>query len=222
MRAERVLVALFTLTFLVSLTSVAVADLSVGVKPDDWIEYNVTYTGDLTEGHNVNWARMEIVDVQGTDISVTITSRLSDGSTEVTNSTLNLLTGHLIDDFIIPANLKVGDTFKDENLGIVSISGVEQRTYAGALRTVVSASAGNNSYVWDQATGVSVEGTAEGTDFSMHTIVSATNMWLPSQGLDLAALILVGAVLLIIIAAAIAFVARSLRRKACQNRISAA
>ena len=196
--------------------------MSVGVKPGDWIEYNVTYTGNLTQGHDVTWARMTVTGVQGTNISVSIISRLADGSNETTDSVLNLQTGHLIDDFIIPANLNVGDTFRDENLGNVTINSVEQRTYVGAVRTVVSASAGNNTYVWDQATGVSVEGTAEGTDYSMHTIVSATNMWLPSQGLDFASLFLVGGVLLIIIVAAIAFVSRYLRRKASQNRINAA
>ena len=134
------------------------AELSIGVKSGDWIEYNVTSTGAPMQGHDVEWARMEILSVENPNINVSITSRFTDGSNDTTKHTLNLETGHLIDDFIIPANLNVGDTFVDENLGNVTISQTEVHTYAGAERTVVSATVGNNTYVWDQATGVSVEG----------------------------------------------------------------
>jgi membrane protein YdbS with pleckstrin-like domain len=198
-------------------SSLAFADLSVGVKSGDWIEYGINYTGVPFQGHDVTSARMTVVEVQGTNISVSIISRYANGYNETTNSTLNLQTGHLIDDFIIPDDLKVGDMFRDQNLGNVTISTVEQRTYAGALRTVVSASASNNTYFWDRSTGVSVEGTSQGADYNIHTIVSTTNMWLPAQRVDLASLFLVGAVLLVILVAAIAVVARYLRRRACKN-----
>ena len=71
--------------------------------------------GSPTAGHDVNWARMEILDVQGDNITVKITSRYSNGTTENTTSILNLATGHMIDDFIVPADLKNGDKFYDEN-----------------------------------------------------------------------------------------------------------
>jgi hypothetical protein len=218
MRPNFVILSVVALILLFCL-SLASADLSVGVKSGDWIEYNVNYTGAPSQGHDVTWARMTVIGVQDTNISVSIISRYSNGYNETTNSTLNLLTGHLIDDFIVPANLNVGDAFRDENLGNVTIRSVEQHTYAGALRTVVSASESNNTYVWDQATGVSVEGTAQGSDYSIHTVVSATNMWLPTQGFDFTPLFLVAAVLLIVIIAAVAFVARYLRKRACERRI---
>ncbi len=217
MRPSLAVVPLIMLLVLVGL-SLTTADLSVGVKSGDWIEYNVTYTGTPTQGHDVTWARMTILGVQGTNISVSIDSLFSNGSNETINSTLNLQTGHLIDDFIIPANLNEGDSFLDENIGNITISGVEQRTYAGAVRTVVTAAASNNTYVWDQATGVSVEGSSQQAGYTIHTIVSATNIWLPSQGFDLASLFLVGAVLLIILIAAIAVAVRFLRKRACERR----
>ena len=184
-------VGLITLILILSLGLPVYADLSVGVQKGNWIEYSVTYTGSPSQDHTLNWARIDVTDVRGTDIYVSITSRYTNGSSEVFNSTLNLKTGHLIDDFIIPANLKTGDSFLDQNQGNITISHTEQHTYAGAPRTVISASTSQNTYVWDQATGVSLEGTSEQTDYSMHTIVEATNMWQPSTGLNLTTLVFI-------------------------------
>jgi hypothetical protein len=194
------------------------ADYSVGVKSGDWIEYAVSYTGSPTQGHDVTWARMQINSVSGSAISISITSRFSDGSSEVTNSTLNLQTGHLIDGFIIPADLNVGDSFPDENNGNLTITNSKTQVYAAASRTVLSASAGNNSYVWDQATGVSVEGTSQTAAYSIHTVAQATNMWTPPQGVSLATWVLLAAVLVVITALVLAFTAWYLRMKACQRR----
>jgi len=174
--------ATILLIFVFASNSSGFAQLQIGVKKDDWIEYNVTYTGSPSPLHNINWARMEILDVQGDNITVKITSRYSNGKTENITSTLNLAIGHMIDDFIIPANLESGDKFYDENYGNITIAKTEQHEYAGATRSAVYATAGNNTYIWDQATGVSVEGNSQTSDYSMHTIVSATNMWQPSSG----------------------------------------
>jgi hypothetical protein len=39
---------------------VAFADVSVGVKKGDWIEYQVTITGNPPQDHNITWARMDV------------------------------------------------------------------------------------------------------------------------------------------------------------------
>jgi hypothetical protein len=184
-------VGIIALVLVLNLSLPAFADLAVGVKKGDWIEYSVTYTGSPSQEHALNWARIDVTAVQGSDIYVSITSRYANGTSEVFNSTLNLKTGHLIDDFIIPANLKTGDSFLDQNQGNITINHTEQQTYAGATRTAISASTSQNTYVWDQATGVSLEGTSKQPDYSMHTIVEATNMWQPSAVFDLTALVLV-------------------------------
>ncbi len=207
------------LILLVGFACLASADLAVGVKKGDWIEYNVTYTGSPTQGHDVTWARMEILDVEGTDISISITSMFQDNSTAITNSTLNLQTGHLIDDFIIPANLDVGSTFLDENYGNMTISSKQTADYAGAPRTVVSASAANNTYVWDQATGVSVEGTSQTEEYNIHTTASATNMWEAApQGLPWTSLLLAAAAILIAVIAVIALAMRYRRKTSFAKR----
>jgi hypothetical protein len=184
MQAKLILTLIIAIVAVAGLSMPAFSQLQVGVKKGDWIEYNVTYTGAPSAGHDINWARMEILDVQSSNISAEITSRFSNGSTENLTSTLNLATGHMIDDFVIPANLKSGDTFLDENFGNMSITKVEKHEYVNATRTVLYASAGNNTYIWDQATGVSVEGNSIASDYTMHTLVSATNLWQPSIGLD--------------------------------------
>ncbi len=193
------------------------SELVISVESGNYIEYNVTYTGTLSAGHDVTWARMEILSVQNPNITVSITSRFKDNTNETSNYTLNLQTGHLIDDFIIPANLNVGDSFRDENLGNVTIQKEENQTYAGAERTVLSSTVGNNTYVWDQLTGVSVEGTSQTSLYTIHTLVSATNMWqpMPPQGLDFASLILLSAVVLIVAALVTAVVAHYRRKRAC-------
>jgi len=188
----KIVVATIAVVMVLSSSSFSViADFSVGVKKGDWIEYAVTYTGSPSQGHDINWARMEITNVQDTIISVRINSRYPNGSTEIFNSTLNLQTGELIDDFIIPANLNAGDIFLDQNLGNITISRVEEHNYAGSIRTVLYASTNETSYVWDQATGVSVEGTSQQPDYSMYTIVEGTNLWQPSGGLELPMFVLI-------------------------------
>ncbi|MCJ7560144.1 hypothetical protein MUO79_05950 [Candidatus Bathyarchaeota archaeon] len=188
------------------------AEISVGVKKGDRIEYQVTYTGTPAEGHDVTWARMEIVDVQGKSVSVEITAKYSNGTQEDLTATLNLETGQLGDDFIIPANLNSGDTFLDKNAGNITISGSEERTYAGATRTVVYATTSQTTYYWDKTTGVLVEGTSAFPNYTMNTKVDKTNMWQPQiLGLDPTVFyaVVVGAA--VVIAAVIALIA--VRRK---------
>jgi hypothetical protein len=186
-----------SIVLLSGLISSIVENLSVGVKKGDWIEYAVTNTGSPGQGQDINWARMKITNGQGTILSVSINSRYQNGSTEIFKSTLDLQTGKLIDAFIIPANLKADDTFLDQNLGNITISRVQQQIYAGAERTVLYASTNQSYYVWDQNTGVSVEGSSQQPDYSMHTIVEETNLWQPSKGLDTTLLLLIGVTLVI-------------------------
>jgi hypothetical protein len=118
-------------------------------------------------------------------MNVGITVKHSNGTQEEMTTTFNLETGQLGDDFIIPANLNSGDMFFDKNAGNITISGVEERTYAGATRTVVHAATSETTYYWDQAKGVLVEGTSQFPEYTMNTIVDKTNLWQPQiLGLD--------------------------------------
>lgn len=157
------------------------AEISIGVKAGDWIEYQVTFTGTPPEGHAVTWARMDIVSVQGKNITLAVVAKQADASWLNETVQLNLEAGQLGDGFIIPANLSSGDTFFDKVHGNITISGVEERTYAGVKRTIasgtVSEATQQTTYYWDRATGVLVEGDSSYTDFSMYTKMDRTNMW---------------------------------------------
>lgn len=191
---------------------------SVGVKSGDWIEYTVASTGAPMQGHDVASARMEITTVENPNITVTITSTFTDGTKDTITSVLNLETGHLIDDFIIPADLNVGDSFPDQNYGNITITSAENRIYAGTQRTVLSATIHNNTYYWDQATGVSVEGTTQTAEYTIHSVVSGTNMWQtapPPVTYDFASIILVATVVLIVTIAFAAGVVHYYRKRTC-------
>jgi len=198
---------------LLSNFSVISTDLEVGIKKGNWIEYNVSYSGSLNKSHEVNWARMEILEVQGTTISVSIYSKHPDESIENSNYTLNLETGYLIDNFIIPANLNKGESFFDEKFGEVIIKKEENKQYAGATRTIISSTIENNTYYWDKSTGVSVEGISQTAEYSIHTIATDTNMWNRSfQGVfDFSSILLVSSVFIIIFVAGILAVVRYLK-----------
>jgi hypothetical protein len=151
--------------------------VSVGVKEGDWIEYQAVLTGSPPKGHEVTRARSEVVDVRGTVITLNVTTEFVDGALLNELITLNLETGQLGDAFIIPANLDQGDTFEDEHHGNITVSGVEEKSYAGASRLVVSATTAGSTYYWDKTTGVLVEGVSEFPDYSIHSLAVKTNMW---------------------------------------------
>jgi len=157
--------------------SVVYADVSVGVKQGDWIEYTVTCTGEVPVDHNVTWAKIEVTGVEGKKIDVAIMSRFFDGHEETVTATLNLETGEIGDGFIIPANLSEGDTFPEQVEDTITISGVEEKTYANEKRQVVTATTSYTVYYWDQPTGFLVEATTTYTSFGIASKAEKTNMW---------------------------------------------
>jgi hypothetical protein len=176
-----------TLTLLVLTVpiTVALADVSVGVKKGDWIEYQVTVTGNPPADHNIKSASMNVTNVQDAAISVDVLTEFMDGTIYPEHITLNLATGVLGDDFFIPKNLNVGDQFYDSSQGNITITSVEQRTSAGVERTVVSASTNFTTFYWDRQTGILVAATSHEPDYTMVTETSGTNIWQPqAHGLD--------------------------------------
>jgi len=172
----------FALAMLILLfgADAALGEVSVGVKKGDWIEYQVTTTGTPEEGHDVTWARMEILSVQGNEISVNVSTRAVNGTVSSGVMTLNPEKGNVGVWFVIPANLNVGDSFFDESGdNHVTIEGAEQRTVAGATRTVTHASTPERIKSWDKTTGVFVESIDFLPDYTLNAIAIKTNLWNP-------------------------------------------
>jgi len=166
--------------FCAAASQLANASVNVGVREGDWIEYQVAFTGDSSQGHDVIWARMEITAVREKTVTVNITTKTSNGTLSYEPPiTLNLEAGALGDDFIIPANLNKGDSFFDKNQGNITITNVEEKTVAEAQRNVISGSTPQTTYYWDQLTGVLVEANSTYASYAITTKADKTNMWGP-------------------------------------------
>jgi len=163
----------------------ALAEISVGVKQNDWAEYDVSSTGVPMADHDAEWARMEVDGVEGLRVNVTFFSLLSDGTMINATENLDFESGQLIDYFIIPAGLEKGDSFYSNMDGDVTIEEVETKTYAGAARTVISGTtvvadtAAETLWFWDQATGVLVEARSVYPEFTLDTVMNKTGLWEP-------------------------------------------
>lgn len=181
---HRLTLLAIALTLLVVTVPIAVvfADVSVGVKKGDWIEYQVTVTGNPPADHNIKSASMNVTNVQDAAINLDVLTEFMNGTIYPEHITLNLATGVLGDAFFIPKNLNVGDQFYDSYQGNITITSIEQRTVAGAERTVVLGATNYTSYVWDRATGTLVAATSNETEppqYYMVTNTNATNIWQP-------------------------------------------
>jgi hypothetical protein len=188
----------FLLVAVVHFSAVASANIVVGVKQGDWIEYNVAITGEVPEQHDVTWCKFEVTAVEEKNVYVDITSRYSDGREETVPSTLNLETGQIGDCFIIPANLNAGDVFLSNN-DTITISGVKEKTYAGATRSVVYANNSQTIFHWDRSTGFLVEAASSYPEFTMTTKAEKANMW-QTQAFGLDPLFSIVLIVLVIVA----------------------
>lgn len=186
MKLGLTLVFVLVLASGISTASTAVpADIALGVKQGDWIEYNVTFTGNPPAEHDVVWARMEVISVEEERVNARFVSRLVNGTMLDVFEDLDFETGRLIDLFIIPAGLDAGDTFYDQVVGEVEVDGVEVRSFAGAGRTVVYSETLETKWYWDRATGVVVEAITSSSVYTLDTVACSTSMWSPQiLGLD--------------------------------------
>ena len=164
----------------------SVGALDVGVKAGDWIEYNVATTGNPPEEHNVVWARMEILQVQGDEINVNVTTKAPNGTISRLLMTLIIQKGQIGAWWIIYPNLNPGDMFYDAFINQnITIIGQEQLVYAGAERTITNASVPTRTKRWDKETGVFVLSSDNLPDYTIHVEAYSTNMWQLSQNSEM-------------------------------------
>ena len=196
----------------IAFSAVASAEIVVGVKQGDWIEYDVAFTGDFPMQHDVTWCRIEVTAVDGKNVYVDITSRYADGSNETISSTVKLETGQIGEAFIIPANSDKGDTFSSYE-GTITISGVEEISCAGVTRSVVYASTSETTFYWDRSTGFLVEANSTSSEFTMFTKAEKTNMWqIQIFGLDQTVLIALVVLVVVAVLAAAIFLIRKRKK----------
>ena len=182
MNRKLVLLMTWVIVLIDMLVPAVSTEISVGVKEGDWIEYNLTITG-TPEYTYPTWMKIEIQSIEETTVTVKLTMNMSDGTQDTQTTSANIETGSGGNVFIIPADLKDGDTFHLEYYGDITISGVETRTYVGASRTVVQATATPKEddvpieFSWDRSTGVLVEVSQSQVNYTMSMKTDKTNMW---------------------------------------------
>lgn len=211
-------VALTALIITASLTSVAFADFPVGVKSGDWIKYQVTITGNPPPDENITWAKMEVIAVQGENITINVQTGYANGTLYPENGIiLNLATGAIGDGFFIPANLTVGDQYSTEFEGTINITSVGQLEAGGAERTVTAGASYQSNYYWDKQTGIMVDATSTLPGYTISTKTSETNIWQP-QILGLSQTVFYALITVAIVAVVALLAAILLWRKNAQSK----
>ncbi len=156
----------------------------VGIKADDWIKLNYTFTGWPAGQTYPEWLKFEFLSVEGTIATVRFTQRISDGTEQSDTAPVDVVSGIEVPGLagiVISANLTTGDSVYIAGYGNVTIEGEATKTYAGANRTVVYASFSQNetqvTYYWDKLTGVMVEVSSTSPGFTATAKATETNMW---------------------------------------------
>ena len=178
MRMKACLVIVLICIFLSESIVQAQEEITVGVKKGDWIEYQVSTTGNSPEIFKVTWARIEITWVDGSRIGANITTQMINGTVANLTTIFDLEKGKIGAWFIIPSNLKPGDHFYDELMGRnITIQGGEMLTYAGAQRAITNATTSERTKRWDKSTGLFVLCEDVLENFSITAKATKTNMW---------------------------------------------
>ena len=196
----------------------ASSQYTIGVKPGDWIEYNVTTTGTPPDEKHIVWARTDILNITGDTFTANTTGQSPNGTYSSFVRTFNFEKGDVSAWIIIPANLNVGDSFYDsfDNQNY-SIGGEKQATVAGATRTITYIDSMGRHKEWDKATGVFVETNDNVGNYTVEATAYATNMWNPQiLGLDqnvFYAVVAIVAVVIVLLVVAVLLVGRRRMKK---------
>jgi len=183
-----VFIIIINFLLLISYANTAFCQEPIGVKKGYWMEYTVSGSGNLPEGHDVVWAKMEIIEVasDGSKFWANVVSLARNGSIYSAVRDFDFAAGDVEAWIIIPANLSPGDSFYD-NLAnrSITIEGEQTRTVAGATRVVTYANSTERYKVWDKATGMYIQTIDTLPDYEISANITATNIWQPQVlGLD--------------------------------------
>ncbi len=176
---------------------------AVGVKPGDWIKYQITLSYNGTASGTINFGELgaaeyvksEILTVIDTTITAKMSLHMKNGTDITQMLTGNVATGTgNLTMFIAPSGMQKGDSFPGMMFGsyspTITITDTVSRTCCGTSRTVNMYSLSvppTNGYsasiaaYWDQSTGVLTElsmsmAMPEQT-MDMKILATETNMW---------------------------------------------
>ncbi|GEM_PF-351120 len=175
---RRFTLAAILLAVLISVSAVGVlGEISSGVKPGDWITYTITVSGHPPVAHDLKYASINIIEVEGVALQLSVTSEFINGTIFTEQINLNLAEGILGDAFFIPSKLNTGDQFYDVYQGNITITSEQTRLIAGAERQVVLGLTAATNCIWDRETGALVYAKTSQQNYTIETRVDKTNMW---------------------------------------------
>lgn len=168
---------LFSLVLILGILSESyvLAQITVGVKAGNWIEYNISYSGSPPDFYPA-WIRIDVTNVQGTKITADLSGEQLDGTSVTNSGTYDLETG-VLDLLLIPAGLDVGNRFYHKDFGNITIMMTEENIYANAERTVIFSTVQNASMGWDKETGILLQADQTTDDFTQQFVIEKTNLW---------------------------------------------
>jgi len=172
------------------------AQVNVGLKEGDWVEYTATYTGNPPNTFPET-ARVEVKTIQGTLITVEINRDLLNGNQTSRTETFDLETG-VGDLIIIPANLGPGDEIYNEDVGNVTMEKIEDYNFKGTTRELVYAYVLNTEFSWDRSTGIMIEA-IQTTDTFTQTLLAVNTNIVQTQASDIDPILIYGIVVAVII-----------------------
>ena len=172
------------------------AQVNVGLKEGDWVEYTATYTGNPPNTFPET-ARVEVKTIQGTLITVEINRDLLNGNQTSRTETFDLETG-VGDLIIIPANLGPGDEIYNEDVGNVTMEKIEDYNFKGTTRELVYAYVLNTEFSWDRSTGIMIEA-IQTTDTFTQTLLAVNTNIVQTQASDIDLILIYGIVVAVII-----------------------
>ena len=185
------------------------AQVSVGLKEGDWVEYTAIYTGDAPETY-ANSARIEVQAVQGTLITVEIITKLQNGIESSITDTFDLEIG-APDLLVIPANLSAGAEIHHEHYGTFTLEGVEDYSLKGETRELVYANVMQTEFSWDRVTGIMIESVETKETLTQTFRAVDTNMF-QTHALDIEPTVLYGIIIAIVIILVVVIILVSRRK----------
>ena len=188
--------ALFITLILTWLLCPVLAQVSVGLKEGDWIEYEITYTGTPPETYPET-ARFEVQTIQGTNITLEIKTDSLDGTKNTNTVSFDLEEG-APDFIIIPSNLNAFDEVYHAEVGSIEILGIEEYSFEGETRELVYGNVADLDYNWDRTTGILIQ-LDQITDTYTQTWLAINTNIVQTQASDLDPMLVYGLIIAIII-----------------------
>ena len=198
------LISLFVILGILS-QSIVLAQISVGVKAGDWLEYGLSYSGSPPDFYPA-WIRIDVTNVEGTRVTADLSGEQLDGTSVSNSGTYDLETG-VIDLLLIPAGLDVGNRFYHKDYGNITITNAEENIYANSKRAVIFSTVQQVSMHWDKETGILVQADQSTDDFTQQIVIEKTNIWQSETfGIDFTILFVLTIAIVVILVILVIFI----------------